>query len=114
MSDFSNVSQRARSSGITLTEDDARIAKGMLERGDRQHDIAAWFGVNGGRIAEIASGSAFNWVEPAPQDKLPPPGPYPNAKRLMEAQRALDDALNALVSAEAAMKSLMTDKKLND
>jgi hypothetical protein len=113
MSKFLNVSQRARSSGITLTEEDARIAKGMLERGDRQHDIAAWFGVNGGRIAEISTGKAFNWVEPAPEDKLPPPGPYPNAKRLMEAQQALDDALNALVAAEATVKSLMTEKKID-
>jgi hypothetical protein len=113
MSKFSDKSNRARSSGITLTEDDARIAKGMLQRNDRQHDIAAWFGVNGGRIAEIATGRAFNWVEPAPHTKLPPPGPYPNAKKLMEAQQALDDALNALVAAEATMKTLMTEKKID-
>jgi hypothetical protein len=28
----------------------------MLARGDRQHDIALYFGVNGGRIGEIATG----------------------------------------------------------
>jgi hypothetical protein len=28
----------------------------MLARGDRQHDIASYFGVNGGRIGEIATG----------------------------------------------------------
>ena len=32
---------------------DTRIVKGMLSRGDRQHDIAAYFGVNGGRVAEV-------------------------------------------------------------
>lgn len=42
---------RAEPSGISLTGTDAAIIKGMLLRGDRQHDIAAWFGVNGGRIA---------------------------------------------------------------
>ena len=31
---------------------DAAVVKGMLLRGDRRHDIAAWFGVSG-RIAEI-------------------------------------------------------------
>ena len=47
---------RAESSGITLSTADAALIKGMLLRGDRQHDIAAWFGVNGGRVAEIATG----------------------------------------------------------
>ena len=42
------MSRRAKSSGIRLTEYDAALVKGMLARGDRQHDIAAWFGVNGG------------------------------------------------------------------
>jgi len=56
---------------------DAAIVKGMLARGDRQHDIAAWFGVNGGRIAEIATGYRFPLVEPAEAEDLPPPGPYP-------------------------------------
>jgi hypothetical protein len=39
---------------ISLTETDAALVKGMLRRGDRQHDVAAWFGVNGRRITEIA------------------------------------------------------------
>ena len=67
---------RASASGISLTNEDAAIVKGMLHRGDRQHDIAAWFGVNGGRIAEIATGAKFGDVEPAATQLLPPPGPY--------------------------------------
>ena len=67
---------RAEKSGITLNEDDASIVKGMLRRGDRQHDIAAWFGVNGGRVAEISTGAKFRHVQPADEDELPPPGPY--------------------------------------
>lgn len=66
---------KAESSGIRLTSADAAIVKGMLERGDRQHDIAAWFGVNGGRIAEVSNGSTFSEVR-AQADDLPPPGPY--------------------------------------
>lgn len=50
------VKQKAPPSGIRLSERDAAIGKAMLARGDRQHDIAAWFGVNGGRVGEIASG----------------------------------------------------------
>lgn len=66
---------KAPSSGISLTEADAAVVKGMLARGDRQHDVAAWFGVNGGRIAEIASGTKFANVAAQHAD-LPPPGPY--------------------------------------
>ncbi|NBC33119.1 MAG: hypothetical protein GVY13_10635 [Alphaproteobacteria bacterium] len=68
--------RKADPSGIRLTEADAAIAKGMLERGDRQHDVAAWFGINGGRIAELATGAKFDWVPAAPPEDLPPPGPY--------------------------------------
>lgn len=97
---------RAKSSGITLSSADAAIAKGMLKRGDRQHDVAAWFGVNPGRIAEIATGAAFDWVCPADQDDLPPPGPYPTGKQAIEAQQALDAALDALAVAETSLSKL--------
>lgn len=70
------MSRRANKSGIRLSDHDAAIAKGMLLRGDRAHDIAAWFGVNGGRIGDISVGREFQWVRPAPAEALPPPGPY--------------------------------------
>jgi hypothetical protein len=41
---------------MPLTDHEVSIAKGMISRGDRQHDIAAYFGVNGGRIGEISTG----------------------------------------------------------
>jgi hypothetical protein len=59
-----------------LSNRDAAIVKGMLRRGDRQHDIAAFFGVNGGRIAEISTGDRFSGVAEAAQNELPAPGPY--------------------------------------
>lgn len=91
------MSYRAPPSGISLTEADAAVAKGMIARGDRQHDIAAWFGVNSGRIAEVASGRSFYWVPPAPaESRLPPPGPYPCG-------REATAALNALAAASAAL-----------
>lgn len=72
---------KAKPSGITLSEEDAAIVKGMLRRGDRQHDIAAWFGVNGGRIGEISTGAKFANVIEASVHDLPPPGPYLSGKQ---------------------------------
>ena len=40
---------------MALNDAEIAIVKGMLARGDRQHDIAAYFGINGGRIAEIST-----------------------------------------------------------
>jgi hypothetical protein len=91
---------RAAASGITLTEEDAAIVKGMLTRGDRQHDIAAWFGVNGGRIGEIATCAKFASVEPAPSQLLPPPGPYLSGRDAAVLIQAIARARSALDAAE--------------
>ena len=91
---------RAPTSGITLTQDDVVLAKGMLDRGDRQHDVAAFFGVNAGRIAEIATGQKHSTVEPAPALDLPPPGPYPTGRDRLEAVAALKTARYVLERAE--------------
>ena len=69
-------SSRSNSAGIRLNMQDAAIVKGMLARGDRQSDIAAFFKVNGGRISEINTGRTFARVAPASPAQLPPPGPY--------------------------------------
>lgn len=65
---------RGKTSGISLYKSDARIVLGMVARGDRDHDIAAWFGVNQGRIAEVKAGD-FGDLEAAPAHELPPSGP---------------------------------------
>lgn len=75
---------KAPPSGIRLDKEDAAIVKGMLSRGDRQHDIAAWFGVNGGRIGEISTGAKFATVKPTDQSNLPPPGPYLSGRQSVE------------------------------
>jgi hypothetical protein len=101
------MKKRAQPSGIVLTEDDAAIAKGMLARGDRQHDVAAWFGVNGGRIAEISTGHRFAAVDPAPSHTLPPPGPYPAGRVATAAVAALSAAkATATNSAPSGQDSL--------
>lgn len=99
------MSFRAKSSGITLTPDDVAIIKGMLSRGDRQHDIAAWFGVNGGRIAEIATGQKFRLVEPRMDANLPPAGPYPSGRDALAALAALRTAKQAITAAEEMVSS---------
>jgi hypothetical protein len=78
---------RAEPSRLSLTEADAALVKGMLNRGDRHHDIAAFFGVNQGRIAEIKDGSRFPTVEAAAADELPPKGPYLSPKAAWEENR---------------------------
>ncbi|AEI04078.1 hypothetical protein OCA5_c30240 [Afipia carboxidovorans OM5] len=92
---------RAEASGIRLNNQDAAIAKGMIARGDRQHDIAAWFGVNGGRIGEISSGAKFSHVSAASEDQLPPPGPYLSGRSAHKAVAALEQAKAALEDALA-------------
>lgn len=93
------MARRAESSGISLTEADAAIVKGMLARGDRQHDVAAWFGVNGARIAEIATGRSFPSVR-AESGRLPPPGPYLSGRDSTALISALQTAKAALDVAE--------------
>lgn len=97
------MGKRAEPSGIIVSAEDARIVKGMLARGDRQHDIAAWFGVNGGRVAEIATGMRYDRLERANEDELPPRGPYPAGRVALEAMAAIAAAKAALASAEATI-----------
>lgn len=99
---------RAKTSGYKLTKSDASIVLGMVARGDRDHDIAAWFGVNQGRIAEVKDGS-HGTVSAAPANALPPKGP-PGIKgrRLRAAIQKLLDSFQAgggdMASTMAALK----------
>ena len=104
------VRRRASSSGISVTKVEAAIIKGMILRGDRQHDIAAWFGVNGGRVAEIATGTKFSFVEPASSNALPPPGPYPCRRFALNTANTLAAARNALASAERALRDSLQNE----
>ena len=99
------MKRRAPSSGIMLSDTDAATVKGMLLRGDRQHDIAAWFGVNGGRIAEIATGAKHGSVD-AVLETLPPPGPYPCGKEATAVIQALAAAKEAIDAAAVVVVRL--------
>lgn len=105
---------RGKASGYHLTAQDAPIVKGMHARGDRDHDIAAWFGVNQGRVAEVKDGDKFASATVAPGHSLPPSGP-PGVKgrRLREAVRAALTHLNA-GDAAAATEALQKGTKRYD
>lgn len=67
---------------MTLTNRDASLVLGMSARGDKKHDIAAWFGENQARIAEVEQGQ-HGGVTAAPAIELPPKGaPGPKGRRL--------------------------------
>ena len=77
---------KAGASGNRLNHRDTRFVKGMLARGDRQHDIAAYYGVNAGRIAEVATSEGdYPRAEPMDEDKLPPRGPQISGRAMAEA-----------------------------
>lgn len=48
-----------------LTNEQVSVVKGLLAQGQKQHDIAAWFGVNAGRIADISAGRVGADIKPA-------------------------------------------------
>ena len=61
---------------MALSSGEIAIVKGMLKRGDRQSDIAAYFGINSGRISEINNDLRGAEVTAADASELPEPGPY--------------------------------------
>jgi hypothetical protein len=83
---------------MALTINDAKIAIGMLARGDNQHDVAAWFGENQARIVEASQGK-FGTTEAAPASELPPKGaPGIKGRRL---RAFVDKAVAALEAGDA-------------
>ena len=74
---------------MALNESEIAIVKGMIARGDRQHDIAAYFGENGGRIAEINTGQRGEGIPAAEAADLPPAGPYLAGRSALRARDTL-------------------------
>ncbi len=81
------MTERAEPSGLSLAESDAALILGMILRGDRKHDIAAFFGVNPGRIADVKDGRLHPGVAPADPEELPPKGPYLAEKAMWQESR---------------------------
>lgn len=80
-----------------ITLEQASIVLGMLERGDKQHDIAAYFGENSGRIIDVKfHRGKYAEIIPAPPDQLPPPGARAPAQPLIDITMALMEQLTVL------------------
>lgn len=78
---------------VALTDQESEIAMGMIARGDKQHDIAAWFGENQARIVEVEKGK-HGFFRAAKPEELPPKGaPGPKGKRL---RGAVSNAIKAI------------------
>jgi hypothetical protein len=102
------MSSRGKASGYTLKSTDAPIIFGMVKRGDRDHDIAAWFGVNQGRIAEVKDGSKFGKVAPAAANDLPPKGP-PGIKG-RRTRTAIGKAIEAIDDGDAGEAKMLLQR----
>lgn len=83
------------------------VIKGMLERGDIQQDIAAFFGLNGGRIAEINTGQRYADV-PAMRENLPPPGPYHSPYAMWRSRIALEEVAREVHAAMDELRGSIT------
>jgi hypothetical protein len=79
---------------MSLTRSDAAIIMGMLARGDKNQDVAAWFGENPARVVEVEKGETFGIVPAAAANELPPKGAIGPKARRLRAYAA--DALKAL------------------
>jgi hypothetical protein len=89
---------KARRSGIVVTPEMVPLIRGMIIRGDRKHDICAWFGLNPARIKETTDGW-YGAATPAPENELPPAGsPGPRATEL---RGAVNHAIQTLHNGRA-------------
>lgn len=80
---------------MALTTRDASIVIGMVARGDDQHDVAAWFGVNQGRVADALAGK-YGTDKAAPTNELPPKGaPGMKGRRLRSKVTKAAESLKA-------------------
>lgn len=101
---------------MALYDQQVKIIRGMIARGDKQHDIAAWFGENQARIAEAEAGK-YGEFAAAPAEELPPKGaPGPKGRRLhFKVKKALE-ALEKGDTKEAQnlLKAGLADYDKND
>ncbi|PCK83631.1 hypothetical protein CPT32_28325 [Rhizobium sophoriradicis] len=84
---------------MAFSNKEASIVLGMVARGDKRHDIAAWYGENQARVAEVEQGQYGN-LAAAPSVELPPRGaPGPKGRRL---RGKVVKAIEALENKDAA------------
>jgi hypothetical protein len=100
---------------MSLTNKDASIVLAMIMRGDKHHDIAAWFGENQGRVDDVKKGDYG--VSAAPAEDLPPKGaPGLKGRRLRSKVRVAIDALETgdVASALEVLKAGLENYNQNE
>lgn len=87
--------------------------KGYLAQGYKQHDIAAYFGVNSGRITEVSTGKVGKEVKAAPADSLPKIKPqrfFTPTQTIAEQKEILADLIETSKINDPAKVYLITPK----
>jgi hypothetical protein len=84
-----------------LDEHQVGIIKGLLARGEKQQDIAAFFSCNSGRVAEVNTGKKFHHVSPAAGKDLPSSAEVASSYVIYLANQAIDRAMLGLQAAKA-------------
>jgi len=97
---------------MKLTETEAGLVKAMLARGDKQHDIAGFFGVNGGRIAEIKTGAKFGAVKPAAKKDLPLSSALGQGVAVFTVRQALARAKAGIEAAERYLDGIEASRDI--
>ena len=91
---------------MTFSNKELSTVFGMVKRGDNNHDIAAWFGVNQGRVAEAKNGD-YGIFPATPPEKLPPKGaPGIKGRRLYRMTAAVLEQLKTDGGTNTAISSL--------
>ena len=97
-----------------ITDLMAAQIKAMKRRGDKNQDIASWFGVNQGRISDVCGSNPKPQYQKIQIERtdVPPPGPYdfggggiPQAYRTITLMKQLWDA-GEVQQARASFDSL--------
>jgi len=69
---MARVANNQKEKNMALNLEEVAIVKGLLATGmHRQSDIAAHYGINSARIAEINTGIKYPHIKPAPSTQLP-------------------------------------------
>lgn len=110
---------RAHASGNFVIPSDVPKILAMIARGDRRHDVAAWFGLNQARIKEVEDGEHGHAVL-ADKSLLPPAGsPGLKARQLRSATGKVHEILTqqgsqGLVEALAKLGKALSEFDKNE
>ncbi len=91
---------------VRLEREVAAKVKGMLRRGDDLDDIAVWFGISVRVVQAVQAGAVHAQLAPAPDEALPPHGPYDRAKIGYGALNEVQAAERRLHSAASTVRNI--------